>query len=49
MILIGLILNILGWYSSRFANLISIYEIVQVITMMLLPFNYGDFRFLALQ
>ena len=49
MIPIGLILNILGWYSSRFANLISIYEIVQAINMMLLPFSYGDFRFLALQ
>ena len=43
MIPLGVMVNICGWYSSRLTNLITVYELLWIITAMLVPFNYGDY------
>ena len=37
MIPLGVLVNIFGWYSSRFTNLISVHELINVMVMMLVP------------
>ena len=43
MLPVGVLVNICGWYSRRFANLITVYEVLVVMLQMLVPYNYGDF------